>query len=350
MKAIHIEGRGKAVITDQPVPEPRDGHILVRPRAVAVQPSDWKHVDYVFVGQPAGVRMGFEYAGEIVDVGEHVPLEFRKGDRVFGLCHASNVLEKENGTFADYSVVRAEFQMKIPEYMKYTEAAAMSSGLVPVCQGLYQDLGLPLPISPATTPITLLIYGGSTASGIMGIQFSKLSNCRVVTTCSPPNMAYLRSIGADHCVDYRSETCVDEIRALVGDDLVYVWDCIATVQSARICAAAMSQSKGGHYSSLLYLNGSILKKINPRLHCTTTVGYTIFGEKIQKETVIEPRPEDYRFWIEFRRVCERLIQEKRIKPPPQFVDMGGAGLQGVLRGMQYLKMGKVSAGKLVYTL
>ncbi|GJC86482.1 protein TOXD [Colletotrichum liriopes] len=351
MRAIHIEGRGKAVITENTIPKLRDGHILVRPRAVAVQPSDWKHVDYMLVGDPTGARMGFEYAGNVIDIGKHVSQDFRKGDRVFGLCHASNALDKENGTFADFAVVRSEFQMKIPEHLDYVEAAALSSGLVPVCQGLYQDLSLPLPTRPASAPIIkLLIYGGSTASGIMGIQFSKLSNCRVVATCSPHNFTYLKSLGVDHCVDYRSETCVDEIRAFVGDELLYAWDCIATVQSARICAAAMSRSKGGHYSSLLFLNGTILKKMNPKIQCTTTIGYTIFGEKFHKETVIESRLEDYKFWMEFWAMCERLIWEGEIRPPPQIVNMGGESLEGVLFGMQHLKMGKVSAGKLVYTM
>ncbi|GKT88336.1 LOW QUALITY PROTEIN: zinc-binding oxidoreductase [Colletotrichum tofieldiae] len=132
MRAIHIEGRGKAVITENTIPKLRDGHILVRPRAVAVQPSDWKHVDYMLVGDPTGARMGFEYAGDVIDVGKHVSQDFRKGDRVFGLCHASNALDKENGTFADFAVVRSEFQMKIPEHLDYVEAAALSSGLVPV--------------------------------------------------------------------------------------------------------------------------------------------------------------------------------------------------------------------------
>ncbi|WQF76108.1 hypothetical protein CDEST_01122 [Colletotrichum destructivum] len=90
---------------------------------------------------------------------------------------------------------------------------------------------------------------------------------------------------------------------------------IATVQSARICAATMSRSKGGHYSSLLLLNGSVLKKVNPSIHCTTTMGYTILGEEFYKETVIEPRPEDYIFCLEIWGMCETLIRERKVKTP-----------------------------------
>lgn len=96
MRAIHIESRSKAVILDTPVPTLRQHTILVQPKAVAVQPSDWKHVDYMWVGDPTGVRLGFEYAGDVVDIGAGAHSangpSFAKGDRVFGLCHATLVL------------------------------------------------------------------------------------------------------------------------------------------------------------------------------------------------------------------------------------------------------------------
>lgn len=68
--------------------------MLVKPKAVALQPSDWKHVDFMLVGDPTGVRLGFEYAGDVVDVGNMACAAshtFEKGDRVFGLCHATSV-------------------------------------------------------------------------------------------------------------------------------------------------------------------------------------------------------------------------------------------------------------------
>ncbi|KAG8157944.1 hypothetical protein KVR01_012216 [Diaporthe batatas] len=348
MKAIHIKCRSQAVILERPEPTVPDGHILVKPVAVAIQPSDWKHVDFIFVGDPTGVRLGFEYAGKVVDIGANTTCDFKIGDRVFGLCHATNTVRKDDGTFAEYAVVRPEFQMKIPTHLSYEEASAISSGLIPVCQGLYQDLRLPLPTCPTRRKIHLLIYGGSTTSGMMGIQFAKMSDCTVIATCSPKNFALLASLGADYCVDYNSATCVDDIKhGLGGAPLKHVWDCIATTKSARICAEAMSP-RGGHYSSLLLLSSSILRRVNPRIRCTTTIGYTIFGEEFHKETVIKRREEDFVFWLGFWRMSETLLRQKMFKPPPIFVNVGGKGFEGVLYGIQHLKQGKVSAGKLVY--
>lgn len=183
----------------------------------------------------------------------------------------------------------------------------------------------------------------------MGIQFAKMSNCIVVVTCSPKNFEYAKSFGADFCVDYKSEDCAEQIKILTKGRLRHAWDCIATVESARTCAAAMSV-RGGHYSSLLYLVPSIVKKINPKINCSTTLGYTILGETIDKETIIEPRTEDYEFGKFFFGISQKLLEDDHFRPIRQIVNKGGDGLEGVLYGIQYLKQGNVSAGKLVYTI
>ncbi|KAJ0168676.1 Lovastatin diketide synthase LovF [Colletotrichum tanaceti] len=343
MKAVIIQGRGQAAITTSALPKLRDGYLLVKVAAVAVNPSDWKHVDFMWVGDPTGTRPGLEYAGVVVDVGPGVDKDFKAGDRVFGIINGSNVRQKEDGAFAEYAVAKAALQMKIPDHVDDTEAAAITSGLVAVGQGLYQSLELPLPTNPSPEPIPLLIYGGSTASGVMGIQFAKLSNCTVAVTCSPKNFAYVKSLGADFCVDYRAADCVEQIRAFTKGRLRHAWDCVATAQSARACASAMS-TRGGRYSSLLYLVPSIVKKINPKIVCSATLGYTILGETIEKETVIEPRPDDYEFGKMFWAVSETLLRQDKFRPVRQIVNEGGGGLEGVLHGIQYLKQGNVSAG------
>ncbi|KAF6792036.1 TOXD [Colletotrichum sojae] len=349
MKALIIRSRGLVEITTAPLPNLRDGYILVRTTAVAVNPSDWKHINYMWVGDPTGTRPGLDYAGVVVDVGPGVEKGFKIGDRVCGVCHGSNVRQKEDGTFAEYLVAKAGLQIKIPSFMEDTEAAAMGSGLASVGQGLYQSLELPLPTNPSSRPIPLLIYGGSTASGVMGIQFAKMSGCVVATMCSPKNFDYVKSLGADFCVDYNAEDCSEQVKAFFKGRLRHSWDCISTVQSARICAAAMSE-KGGKYSSLLYLLPSIVKKVNPKVTTATTIGYTIMGDEFEKETIVEARPEDYMFGKMFFQLSEDLLHDERFRPVKQRVNEGGSGLQGVLHGLEYLKQGKTSAEKLVYTI
>lgn len=201
----------------------------------------------------------------------------------------------------------------------------------------------------ATRPIPLLIYGGSTASGMMAIQFAKISNCTVVTTCSPRNFPYMKSLGADFCVDYSTDDCVEQIQTFTNGRLKHSLDCISTVRSAQICASATS-SLGGHYCGLLFVASSVLKKLNPKITCSTVLGYTIMGEEIEKETIIKARPEDFEYGKKFWELAEKMLFAGRFCPVRQLVNQGGEGLEGVLHGLQYLKQGKVSAAKLVYTI
>ena len=63
---------------------------------------------------------------------------------------------------------------KIPESMSFEETASMGVGVTTIGQALYHDLKLPWPIEPVETPFPILIYGGSTASGTLAIQYAKL--------------------------------------------------------------------------------------------------------------------------------------------------------------------------------
>ena len=63
---------------------------------------------------------------------------------------------------------------KIPDSMSFEDTATLGVGVTTVGQALYMTLGLPLPTEPATTPILILIYGGSTATGTLAIQYAKL--------------------------------------------------------------------------------------------------------------------------------------------------------------------------------
>ncbi|RYP90925.1 hypothetical protein DL770_002930 [Monosporascus sp. CRB-9-2] len=88
-----------------------------------------------------------------------------------------------------------DVQIKVPDNLSDEEVATPGISITTLGQGLYKSLKLPLPTEPAVERYPILIHGGSTATGIFGIQFVKLSGLRVITTCSPRNSDYLRSLG-----------------------------------------------------------------------------------------------------------------------------------------------------------
>lgn len=187
--------------------------------------------------------------GTVVQVGPKVTKPFKPGDRISGFTHGVNSVEKEDGCFAYYCVAKGDVQMKVPDNVSDHDAATLGVGITTVGQGLYQSLGLPLPGSgKAGYPV--LIYGGSTATGSLAIQFAVLSGCRVVTTCSPRNFPFVKALGAEEAFDYNDPECARKIREYTGDQLTRVFDCISEGASPKISSEAIS-SKGGQVSYLL---------------------------------------------------------------------------------------------------
>ena len=98
---------------------------------------------------------------------------WKKGDRIAGFTHGVNSAEQEDGCFAEYCVAKGDVQMKIPDNVSDEEASTLGVGISTVGQGLYQSLGLPLPGS-GDAGFPVLVYGGSTATGSLAIQYAKL--------------------------------------------------------------------------------------------------------------------------------------------------------------------------------
>ncbi|KAK4146550.1 chaperonin 10-like protein [Dichotomopilus funicola] len=366
INAVVITKPGAVEVKRVPLPNLPDDFILVRTTAVALNPTDWKHAGVG--GNPLGVtayttgtRVGCDYAGIVEQVGSKVTKDFAPGDRVCGIVHGSNNLRPDGGSFAEYIVAKGDLQIKTPDNLSDEEAATLGVGISTVAQGLYQTLGLPLPstanhpntITPSNPPPEILIYGGSTATGVLGIQFAKLSGYRVATTCSPSNFDYVKSLGADAAFDYRAPDVVDAIRAWSNnaDELLTIaWDCISNEASARISVAALSRTKPGHYRSLSPIPDELVKELNEKVDNGWRLAYTMFGEAIQKSIWMEAVPEDFEYGKMFWELARELLAEGKVKAVKADMNRGGKGLEGVVVGLKELAENKVSGAKLVYTL
>lgn len=129
----------------------------------------------------------------------------------------------EDGTFAEHIVAKGDIAMHMPSQLSFSDAATLPSGVLTAALALYRHLELPLlPATVAGSP-WLMVYGGSSASGSIAIQFAKLfvlhgnveipwhsglttsrSGLKVVTTCSPRNFDLVRRLGVDAVFDYVS--------------------------------------------------------------------------------------------------------------------------------------------------
>lgn len=174
MKALVIDGKHARLDTGRRIPELRDDCILVRPMAIALNPTDWKHVAYGRAKD--NCIIGCDYAGVVEAVGKAVTKSWRPGDRICGCGHGSNHVNANDGVFAEYAVVKGDLQMRIPEGMSFEKAATIGLGAITVGQGLYQKaMKFHLPAnSTVKNEIQVLIYGGASATGALAIQYAKL--------------------------------------------------------------------------------------------------------------------------------------------------------------------------------
>jgi NADPH:quinone reductase-like Zn-dependent oxidoreductase len=180
--------------TDVGRPVVGDGDVLVRVRAASVHPGDY----FVLTGVPSMVRLAFglrrprhpipgrDLAGEVAAVGNDVT-DLQPGHAVFGWS--------TTGTLAEYACVPADQLVRTPPNLSAGQAAAVpTSGLIAL-QAL-RDIAQ---VQPGQA---VLITGASGGVGTFAVQIAKALGAEVTGVCSTRNIELVRSVGADHVIDY----------------------------------------------------------------------------------------------------------------------------------------------------
>jgi NADPH:quinone reductase-like Zn-dependent oxidoreductase len=207
MKAVRINtygGPDVVRIEDTPRLEPAKGQVLVRVRATAVNPIDWKiRQGYLpFLNLQLPVTLGCEIAGVV----EQDSGAFRKGDEVYAFL----VLTR-NGGHAEYAIaLENELALK-PKSLDFIQASAVPVGALTSWQSLF-DAG------DLKSGQTVLIHGAAGGVASFAVQLAMWKGARVIGTASGPNLAYLRELGVDEAVDYRTERFEDKVSDV---DLVF---------------------------------------------------------------------------------------------------------------------------------
>lgn len=342
MRAIKITAPGKAEVQTVALPSSRDTYIRVRTHSVALNPTDWKHIDRMYT---VGCTVGCDFSGTVESVGSAVTKHFKPGDKVAGFLHGSNSLEPEDGSFGEYLVAKGDIAIALPENLSFEEGATLGVGVTTVGQGLYQKLALPLPGKGNTDGDYLLVYGGSTATGSLAIQYARLSGSRVISINSPHNDEFVKSLGAEKSFDYHDPECGAKIRAYTKDSLQKAFDTISEADSPRICGEALSSKGGGQISYLL--RGTDAGRTD--IKSSYTLAYTATGEDVvMGKQKMPANPEDREFGRTFWELTRGLLSEGKLKVHPPEIRQGG--LDKVLEGLDDLRKGRVSGKKLVYNI
>ncbi len=200
MKAIVGEKYGPPEglrMAEVPKPVPDAGQVLVKVLGASVNASDWHSMrakpsfSRAALGwlRPKHPILGVDVAGRVESVGSGVT-RYEPGDEVY-----ANLLDHGYGGFAEYVAVPLEVMAPKPGNLSFEEAAAVPMAGVTALQGLRHHGE----IDPAQK---VLINGGSGGVGSFAVQIAKASGAEVTAVTSPDNVELVRSLGADHVVDY----------------------------------------------------------------------------------------------------------------------------------------------------
>lgn len=177
-------------------PTAGDNEILIKVRAASVNPLDWhfmRGMPYFLrlmtgLRQPKDKRLGVDVAGRVEAVGKNVT-QFKAGDEVFGTCR---------GALAEYACTSESALVIKPDSVTFEQAASVPIAAFTALQG-FRDRGQ---IQPGQK---VLINGAAGGVGTFAVQIAKSFDADVTGVCSTKNVELVRSIGADHVIDYTQE-------------------------------------------------------------------------------------------------------------------------------------------------
>lgn len=172
MKALIWDGTQAKVVHDRKPPAIRGDYLLIKPVAVAINPTDCKAIQQGRAAKDG--LLGTDFAGVVEEVGDQVTKPWKKGDRVFGCTHGANVNNPEDGAYAEIIAAKGDTCMRIPANMTFEEACTLPASILTAGQGLFEEMKLNLPNNPIQDQQYILIYGGSSSTGLVGIQLAKL--------------------------------------------------------------------------------------------------------------------------------------------------------------------------------
>src|ERR671931_2121789 len=204
MRAVERDAYGSVDVlrlgeVDKPVAG--DGEVLVRVHAAGVDQGVWHLMvgrSYVMPLADFGIRapknplLGYDVAGRVEAVGANVNL-FRPGDEVFGTCR---------GSFAEYAVARADRLASKPDNVSLDEAAAVPISGYAALQAVREHGGV-------RAGDRVLIIGAGGGVGTFAVQIAKADGAEVTGVASTGKIELVRSIGADHVIDYTRQEFAD---------------------------------------------------------------------------------------------------------------------------------------------
>jgi NADPH:quinone reductase-like Zn-dependent oxidoreductase len=276
MKAIYYDRYGSPdnlALIDVSKPVPKDNEVLVRVYAASINSWDWDMIlgEFAFTRlwglfKPKHKILGSDIAGRVESVGRDVK-KFKPGDEVYG-----DIVERGWGGFAEYACAREHELVFKPASMSYEQASAIPQAGLLALQSI-RDFG------KLKKGQRILLNGAGGGVGTLGVQIAKMIGGEVTVVDKSDKLALLKTLGADHVIDYQKEDFTNN--GLKYDLIV---DVVANRQILRykkaLAPGGLFVMIGGTTSTILQMMtlGSLVSQVrkiaaNPSDRRVTMMGY-----------------------------------------------------------------------------
>lgn len=208
MKAMVLKQFGGVenfALQRHPQPLVRAGEVLVRIRAIGIDPIDYKTrqgggmADCVRSEQP--MILGWDLSGEVVRTAADI-IDFKTGDAVFGTIRFPG----PGSTYAEFAAAPANQLARKPDNISHTEAAAATQSALTAWQALVKNGNI-------RTGQRVLIHGGAGGVGSYAVQIARNAGCYVIATAAGVDAEFVKGLGADEVIDYKTQ----RFEELAGD-------------------------------------------------------------------------------------------------------------------------------------
>ena len=228
MKVMRLTGSaGRSALTEENAQRPSagPGEVLVKIFAAGVTPTEriWYPTTHTKTGEPrTGAIPSHEFSGEIAEEGDS-DTGFALGEQVYGMNDWF-----ADGALAEYCITQPQWIAPKPRHLSHAEAASVPISALTAWQGLFDRAKL----QPGER---VLVHGGAGAVGLFAIQLAYWRGAHVTTTVSARNAEFVRSLGADHAIDYKAAPFETEVRdidvvfdTVGGDTLQRSWSVLTS--------------------------------------------------------------------------------------------------------------------------
>lgn len=294
MRAISIKHPGSVDVLEQievPVPEPKQGELLIKVHTAAVNRTDIMKRESVSLKPPYPI-LGVEVAGEVVENKSDISI-FTPGTKVYGLVNL--------GGYAEYAVMPADRAILLPDTLDYVSAAGISEVFLTAYQTLYW-------LGKLQEGETVLIHAGASGVGTAAIQLARqLSHAKIIVTAgSEEKLAFCKELGADELINYKKQDFQEEVRKITeGRGVDVILDFIgASYWEKNLASIAVD----GRWVLIGMLGGTIVPEID--------LGVLI-GKRVQLlGTLLTPRSDQYKAELAqtFMQKAGPFLENGKIRP------------------------------------